>query len=243
MSDTAAYNHGRYIFTAEEKDLIEAAYKTATGPAQRRLEALYLHADGKSYDEIIQATGYSESSVCRILRRYREDGLAPIYNEPFTGKRKYSANHYELTPEQISELRAEFENAAKPYVAKRFRALLLRSEGKTLSEVAAATGFSENTVFQLAKRYREGGAAAIVGKSRPHTAFKHTFTQEQKYEIAEARKVVADNKIAKRLDALLLRIEGKTMGQIGSEVGFHPMTVMNLVRKYQENGLESIIGK
>ena len=232
---------GRYAFTAEEKTEIEATFETAEGQVQRRLAVLHLYAKGKSYADIMQVTGYSEASILRFLQMYEKDGLTSLCSEPYSGRHKRTANHYELSLEQIDALRESYENTTKTHIARRFQALLLRSEGKTLSEVAEATGYSKTRIAQLMKKYREGGAAAIAGKTRTHIAIKHIFTPEQKTEITEARKVVTDKRITKRLDALLLRTEGKTIEQIGSKVGFHPMTVMSLIQKYQESGIKSII--
>lgn len=241
MKPTRANRTGRYAFTAEEKAKIDAAYQAASGLARRRLEVLRLYAQGETYAYIIKTTAYSETTILKILRRYDEDGLDPIYDEPYTGKRKYPATRFEFTAAEIAELKEGCKKAAKPHVARRFKALPLRSEGKTLAEVATATGFTETNIIYLVKKYREGGTAALVGKSRPPIAFRYKFTQAQKAEIAEARKTVTLKRIAKRLDALLLRTEGKTVEQIASEVGLHPMTVMTLIRKYQEQGIGSII--
>lgn len=200
--------------------------------AARRLKIFQFRADGKSNEEIIKATGYSEATVIRLLHDYMTDGLETVLGRPRTGKRQYMAQNYELTPEQIAELKQGYETATKEHVARRFRVLLMRAEGKTIGEVADATGFSTENVVRLTKEYRKNGVAAVIGKPRPSTSFKHKFTAKQRNEIAAARK---------KVEALWLRCEGRTMEEIGAAVGLHPMTVMQLVRKYQEQGISSVV--
>lgn len=231
-----------YTFTEEEKAAAKSAYESASNDAvRRRLKTLWLYADGKTYAEIIQATGYNSSSICRILRRYKKEGLEPFIHEPPTGKRKYGALNYEFTTEQIRELQEGYRNASKPHVARRFQALLLRSEGKTLTEVADATNFSMDNISRLITAYRKEGVQSVVGKPHPSRAFKHNFTSEQRLEIEKALKAATETRVIKRLEALRYRAEGKTMEEAAVAVGLHPMTVMDLVRKYQEQGLASIV--
>lgn len=230
-----------YTFTEEEKAAAKSAYESASNDAaRRRLKTLWLYADGKTYAEIIQATGYNSSSICRILRRYKKEGLELFIHEPPTGKRKYGALNYEFTPEQIRELQEGYRNASKPHVARRFRALLLRSEGKTLTEVADATNFSMDNISRLITAYRKEGVQSVVGKPHPSRTFKHNFTSEQRLEIEKALKAATGARVIKRLEALRYRAEGKTIEEAAAAVGLHPMTVMALVRKYQEQGLASI---
>lgn len=240
MNNRRAVSSRRHVFTEKEKAEIDAACETAADPALRRLEVLRQYAEGKTYDQIVQATGYSKSAVWRILRRYLADGLEPIRSEPVTGKRKYTANRYELTPEQIAELEEGYKNAVKPHVARRFKALLLRCEGKTMREAADATGLSVSRIVHFTHNYRKYGIAALTGKTRASAASR-IFTSEQKNELAEARKAATDKRIIKRLDAVCLCAEGKTTAEISAEVGLHHETVKNLIRKYWKHGIEGII--
>ena len=72
------------------------------------------------------------------------------------------ACRYEFTEEQMKELtKAAKENKRKD-VDRRLRALLMRSKGNTLKEVAQATGYSYSNITKLVRTYRGGGLAAIV---------------------------------------------------------------------------------
>lgn len=230
-----------YTFSEEEKAEINAAREKATSElALRRLEVLRLRADKKSNAEITQATGYHKSTITRISKLYKEKGIEAVLNESLTGNRKYDTSNREFTPEQIRELQEGYKNASKPHVARRFQALLLRSEGKTLREVADATNFSIGNISKLITAYREEGMRSVIGKPHRSRTFKHNFTSKQKLEIEEALKVATEARAIKRLEALRNRAEGKTIEEAAAAVGLHPMTVMALVRKYQEQGLASI---
>ena len=72
------------------------------------------------------------------------------------------ASRYEFTEDQIEELtKAAKGNKAKD-VDKRLRTLLMRANGKKLSGIAAATGYSFSGIVKLVSKYRQGGLAAIV---------------------------------------------------------------------------------
>ncbi|MEY8389475.1 helix-turn-helix domain-containing protein [Oscillospiraceae bacterium 38-13] len=230
-----------YTFSEEEKAEINAAREKATFElALRRLEVLRLRAAKKSNAEITQAAGYHKSTITRISKLYKEKGIEAVLNESLTGKRKYDTSNREFTPEQIRELQEGYKNASKPHVARRFQALLLRSEGKTLREVADVTNFSMGNLSKLITAYRKYGVRAVHGKAQPARVFKHRFTAEQKHEIEKALKEATEARVIKRLKALRYRAEGKTIEEAATAVGLHPMTVMALVRKYQEQGLASI---
>ena len=71
---------------------------------------------------------------------------------------------------------------------------------------------------------------------------KYNFTEEQKAEIAEARKKNRDKKVEKRLWALSLKAEGKTYAEIGEITEMHWKYAPKLVKAYFEKGIEAIIG-
>ena len=72
---------------------------------------------------------------------------------------------------------------------------------------------------------------------------KYKFSPEDYEQIKKARKNNRDKQIDKRLEVLELRCEGKTQVAICKETGFHRSHVSNLIRKYFEEGLESVAGK
>ena len=67
------------------------------------------------------------------------------------------------------------------------------------------------------------------------------ITSEQRAEIEKARKENRDKTVERRLNALLLRAEGKTLAQIAEATGYHYAHVSSIISKYQRNGLEKII--
>lgn len=69
---------------------------------------------------------------------------------------------------------------------------------------------------------------------------KYTFTEEEKKELEKARKKNRDKKIEKRLEALILRTEGKKNKEISKKTGFHTQYITVLVSRYKTKGIESI---
>ena len=72
---------------------------------------------------------------------------------------------------------------------------------------------------------------------------KYQFSTEQQEEIETARKENRDKQIENRLRVLSLRCEGKSLSEISRMTGFHKSHICNLVRKYFEEGLQSIAEK
>lgn len=71
---------------------------------------------------------------------------------------------------------------------------------------------------------------------------KYTFTEEEKEELQRYRKQNRDKKVEKRLEALMLRAEGKGNREISEKTGFHTQYITVLVSRYKANGIESITG-
>ena len=62
---------------------------------------------------------------------------------------------------------------------------------------------------------------------------------EAEYEAIKAKEAATkDKKISRRLRALMLWHEGKSLKQIGEMLGVHPMSVNQMCRRYREQGLE-----
>lgn len=69
----------KYSFTAEQKVEIEQAYRTvASKRGQERLEVLRLRAEGKTIREVSEATGFHQTTVSYIIRKYHAAGLGAI---------------------------------------------------------------------------------------------------------------------------------------------------------------------
>ena len=70
---------------------------------------------------------------------------------------------------------------------------------------------------------------------------KYKFSEEQYAEIKSARRANNNKKIEKRLEVLQLRIEGKSQQEIVEKTGFHRSYVCSLIKRYFEDGLQSVI--
>ena len=72
---------------------------------------------------------------------------------------------------------------------------------------------------------------------------RYKFSEEQHKEIKAVCKKNRDKQIDKRLEVLELRCEGMGLTEIAKAVGFHRSHVSDLIRKYFEEGLESVSEK
>ena len=72
---------------------------------------------------------------------------------------------------------------------------------------------------------------------------KYMFKQDDHEAIKAARKKNRDKQTDKRLEVLELRCEGMTQEAIAEATGYHRSHVSNLIRKYFEEGLESVAEK
>ena len=98
----------RYKFTEEQiQDLTEAAKATKKTDVDRRLRALLMRAKGKTLDEVAQATEYSYSNITKLVRTYREGGLAAIVEN------HYGGNHRNMSYEEETALLKPFEKKAE----------------------------------------------------------------------------------------------------------------------------------
>ena len=69
------------------------------------------------------------------------------------------------------------------------------------------------------------------------------ITPAQAQEPKQALKDKANDKHYRKLHALLLRYEGKSLTAIGKEVGLVHQTIRNLITRYQEGGLSAILNE
>lgn len=139
--------------------------------ALRRLEVLRLRAKGESDDRIVRATGYSKTSIRRLVREYQECGLEAMASMPPTGKRQYTANNNELTDTQIAELKDTYDAVPSAHVKKKINALLLRAEDNTVKAVAKETGFTDHSISVWIHRYKRGGIMSLLDKRRQKKPF------------------------------------------------------------------------
>lgn len=70
----------------------------------------------------------------------------------------------------------------------------------------------------------------------------YKITDEQRKEIEQARKENKNKNVERRLRAVALRAEGKTLREIGEQCGYHPGYISNILSAYSKDGLEAIAG-
>ena len=98
----------RYIFTEEQiQEITNAAKANKRKNVDRRLRALLLRAKGNKLAEIAQATGYSFSNITKLVRTYREGGIAAIVEN------HYGGNHRNMSYEEEAALLKPFEKKAE----------------------------------------------------------------------------------------------------------------------------------
>ena len=98
----------RYEFTEEQiEELISAAKANKRKDVDRRLRALLMRAKGNKLAEIAQATGYSFSNITKLVRTYREGGLAAIVEN------HYGGNHRNMSYEEEAALLKPFKGKAE----------------------------------------------------------------------------------------------------------------------------------
>ena len=209
-----------------------------------RLEVLLLRAQGKSYEEITEKTGFARSTIAQFVQKYREIGLDAIIRKHAASERQGIS--IEFTQDKVTELKNAYKEANCDRVARRIKVLLLCSEGKSITEIAKETHFSQSTIYRLLHEYQKNGLNNLCinrqTKRKPsYVAYKYNFTAEQKTEIEEAIRRTTNERALKRLEALRLRAERKSLSDISTVTGYHKVTVMRLIRQYQEKGLETLV--
>ena len=98
----------RYTFTEEQiQELTNATKANKRKDVDRRLRALLMRAKGNKLAETAQATGYSYSNITKLVRTYREGGLAAIVEN------HYGGNHRNMSYEEEAALLKPFEKKAE----------------------------------------------------------------------------------------------------------------------------------
>lgn len=69
---------------------------------------------------------------------------------------------------------------------------------------------------------------------------RYKFNENQYEEIKTARRANKNKRIEKRLEVLQMRCEGKSQQEIVAKTGFHRSYVCSLIKKYFEEGIQSV---
>lgn len=237
--------NARY-FTPEQIAEIETAYQTAADDIGKRfacrLRILHLRASGARVQEIVETTGIRQPTVNKVILEYKKNGLDAVKEKSVDRRRLRT----EFTPEQISELQDALGTVGSERVKRRIRALLALSEGQTVAEAAETSALFLESVRRNYKEYQRNGLGSLLltrktKHKRPFMAYKYNFTDQQKAEIKTARKTVAGEWEARKLEALWLRAEKKNIPEISAMTGIKARTLTQLIRIYQEKGLQAAI--
>lgn len=97
---------------------------------------------------------------------------------------------HKFTAEEIEAIKAARKQNRDKYAEKRLQVLELLAEGKKAAEVAEATGFHENSIPRIMKRYRNGGLEAISGNH--YGGNRRNMTVEEEAEILKPFKERAE---------------------------------------------------
>ena len=109
---------------------------------------------------------------------------------------------YEFSSEQYIEIKNARKANRDKQTDKRLEVLELRCEGKSLNEIATATGFHRSHVSNLIRKYFEEGLEAVSEKHYPGNRRNMSFEEEARFleeyrDIAEAGQMLDIHEIAK----------------------------------------------
>lgn len=84
---------------------------------------------------------------------------------------------YKITSEQAEELVSVLKDKSLAKYHLRVQAVFLRSQKKTLKEIAEITGYSSNYISLLSKKYQEKGLESLITDQR--TSNNRLMTEEE----------------------------------------------------------------
>ena len=90
---------------------------------------------------------------------------------------------FEIKEEEYKRIQEAEKRTKDKNVGRRLRALMLRYEGNTTTEVVKATGMSRVNVSLICKRYKEQGLEEFMRNK--YTSHRRALTEEQEKEILE----------------------------------------------------------
>lgn len=97
-------------FTPKQIQELDAAYKDKNySQSHRKIQVVLLRAKGKKIKEIVEITGYSDSTIWRFVKNYQEKGL-----DYLTAERRGGRHRANMTIEQEKAfLEKQIERAVK----------------------------------------------------------------------------------------------------------------------------------
>lgn len=157
----------KYQITAKQKEEIQQARKeNKNKQTENRLKVLFLKAEGASYKEIMNATGYSKANVAKIIKEYFEKGLGYIIEN------KYKGNHRNLSYEEEEKLLQYFTKKSEQ------GQVVETKEIKELYEQAVGHPIGRGQIYYVLKRH---GWRKIMPRSKhPKKASKEAIEASKK---------------------------------------------------------------
>lgn len=86
----------------------------------------------------------------------------------------------------VADLERRYRRARDPVARSHWQIVWLLARGEPTAAVARATGYTENWVREVAKRYREGGPDALGDRRHANPGAAPLLTREQQDELRAA---------------------------------------------------------
>ena len=100
------------------------------------------------------------------------------------------ATRHKFTEQEIEAIKTARKQNRDKYIEKRLQVLELCTEGKKAAEIAEATGFHENSIPRIMRRYLKGGLEAI--SENHYGGNRRNMTVEEEAEILKPFKERAE---------------------------------------------------
>jgi len=102
---------------------------------------------------------------------------------------------YQITEEQIGEIKRERIKNKNKNIEKRLKTLLLHAEGKSRKEISEQTGFVVSYISELVSKYCNGGMDAIIENKYKGNRRNISFVEEEEFlseykELAEKGQII-----------------------------------------------------
>jgi transposase len=101
---------------------------------------------------------------------------------------------YHISEEQVKELEATRKNNKDKNIENRLKALVLRAEGKTLTQIAEATEYHPAYVSQLVSQYCNQGLSAIVENHYTGNRRNMSYDEEEAF-LADYKKLAEQGQL------------------------------------------------
>ena len=88
---------------------------------------------------------------------------------------------FSLSQEEYEQIRRAERRTRDKNVSRRLRVLMLRYEGRALSEIAAEMGMQINSISQMCRRYREQGLEEFMRNK--YTSHRYALPKEKENEL------------------------------------------------------------